>query len=71
MVWQFIAPYISRHMWTNQSIVRKSKDCLYTTWIEHSSEISLKAIQGVAGANGVMAGSSRARPRHRWWKGPI
>ena len=25
----------------------------------------------VAGANGVAAGSSLARPRHRWCKGPI
>ena len=25
----------------------------------------------LAGANGVAAGSSLARPLHRWWKGPI
>ena len=31
----------------------------------------IKSVVILAGANGVAAGSSLARPRHRWWKGPI
>ena len=41
-------------------------------WLQWTMvEGSVHAGIPVAGANGVAAGSSLARPRHRWWKGPV
>ena len=39
---------------------------IYATSCKHAT-----THPGLAGANGVAVGSSLARPRHRWWKGPI
>ena len=48
---------------------------MYLTKLKISVDNRIEEIDLVtptlAGANGVAAGSSLARPRHRWWKGPI
>ena len=41
-----------------------------TSWLVMASHGPLVTAH-LAGANGVAAGSSLARPRHRWWKEPV